>query len=292
MASELLDNIFICPISFEIFRNPKLAEDGHFYEDEYIKKWFNKKSVSPVTNLPIGTKLLRSYAFESLLKLYVDGNLNSVIKDDCLFDHLDYCDDVRLLFKKQLYNHIYKYKNFDVTKLSDGNMLKNFFVGASDETIKYFIDNVINLEEDIKGKKLIHLVVKYCNLNIITYLVSKGIDIECQTNNKWRPIHFAIKSAEENVLKFFVEKGADIECETNNGWRPIHLICHEDIPKNIKFFLTCKPQLDSKVYKYGDNENVVYGPKELIILNQILDSNEKAELILTIDALEKTRLRT
>ncbi|CAF1038583.1 unnamed protein product [Didymodactylos carnosus] len=39
----------ICPITYEIFRNPVVAEDGHTYEKEAIVDWINKDGTSPIT---------------------------------------------------------------------------------------------------------------------------------------------------------------------------------------------------------------------------------------------------
>ena len=54
-----------CPISLEYFRDPVLAMDGNHYEAEIIKMWMvvslsqGTKLLSPLTNAPMGTKLVR-----------------------------------------------------------------------------------------------------------------------------------------------------------------------------------------------------------------------------------------
>ncbi|CAF1099806.1 unnamed protein product, partial [Didymodactylos carnosus] len=48
MASPPQDSL-VCPITYEIFRNPVVAEDGHTYENEAIVDWINKDGTSPIT---------------------------------------------------------------------------------------------------------------------------------------------------------------------------------------------------------------------------------------------------
>ncbi len=284
MASEIQD-IFICPISYEIFDKPLLAEDGHFYNESHIKEWLKKKSISPLTNKHMSTKLQRSYAFEHLLDLYKKNKLGCISDSEGPLDHVDYCDNVDILFKKKMYHLIYKYKNFDTTKLADNYLLKKFLIDAPAQAIKYFIDNVIDYEANIGRLKLIHMIIKHCTLEIIMHLASKDVDLESLTPAKWTPLHFAIKSPEEGIVKFLIDKGVNIECETDNGWRPLHLICHVDSFSNIEYFLTHKPKLDVYVHKYAE-DNVQYGPKELIVLNENLNPAQKVKLISLIEKLE------
>lgn len=48
-----------CPISFEIFRDPVRAADGHTYERKYIEKWFKTHDTSPWTGLELDDKSLK-----------------------------------------------------------------------------------------------------------------------------------------------------------------------------------------------------------------------------------------
>ena len=50
---------FRCPITLEIMSNPVVAEDGNSYERNSIEMHFTHKHSSPLTNNPIGTKLVR-----------------------------------------------------------------------------------------------------------------------------------------------------------------------------------------------------------------------------------------
>lgn len=51
-------NAFICPISFEIMRDPVICADGHSYERENIERWLRINPCSPKTNLPLPNTIL------------------------------------------------------------------------------------------------------------------------------------------------------------------------------------------------------------------------------------------
>lgn len=51
-VSNLKNNI-TCPISYQIFREPVNADDGHTYEKTYLKKWLKNNSTSPITKQKI-----------------------------------------------------------------------------------------------------------------------------------------------------------------------------------------------------------------------------------------------
>lgn len=49
---------FMCPISYEIMKNPVVAEDEHTYERGAIEEWFKNHNTSPMTRAVIGTHLI------------------------------------------------------------------------------------------------------------------------------------------------------------------------------------------------------------------------------------------
>lgn len=49
---------FLCPITLELMEDPVICEDGNNYERQSIIECLKKKPVSPLTNLPINTKII------------------------------------------------------------------------------------------------------------------------------------------------------------------------------------------------------------------------------------------
>ncbi|CAF1444737.1 unnamed protein product [Didymodactylos carnosus] len=56
---SVAQSILECPLCFQLFEVPVVAEDGHTYEEHEIIKWIKKNGTSPLTNEPISIKGLR-----------------------------------------------------------------------------------------------------------------------------------------------------------------------------------------------------------------------------------------
>lgn len=68
-----LDDIqdFHCPISWEVFKDPVILEDGFTYEKKSISEWLSKHKTSPNTNCKIySKKLIPNKTLKSIVGLY------------------------------------------------------------------------------------------------------------------------------------------------------------------------------------------------------------------------------
>ncbi|CAF4034564.1 unnamed protein product, partial [Rotaria magnacalcarata] len=52
------DDLLLCPITLELFKDPVLAQDGHTYERQAIVEWIQKKGRSPITDQPLSLEHL------------------------------------------------------------------------------------------------------------------------------------------------------------------------------------------------------------------------------------------
>jgi len=67
--NENVPEIFKCPISLEPMRDPVMAADGYTYDRQAIERWFQLKSVSPITNMPLAiTNLIPNLTLRSAIK--------------------------------------------------------------------------------------------------------------------------------------------------------------------------------------------------------------------------------
>lgn len=62
-----LPNVFICPITQQLMADPVMAVDGHTYDRDAIRRWFNDgHRISPVTNVVLdSTRQLPNFALRS-----------------------------------------------------------------------------------------------------------------------------------------------------------------------------------------------------------------------------------
>lgn len=49
---------FICPITYELMREPYIATDGHTYEKSAIEKWLKNNNTSPRSGEPLESTII------------------------------------------------------------------------------------------------------------------------------------------------------------------------------------------------------------------------------------------
>jgi ankyrin repeat protein len=238
---------FLCPITQQIFLDPVLASDGIFYEKDAILKWFKIKTISPITRVEIDSKLIKCVYFNNQLKIFLQQN------PDLIKDQYKYLSD-------ENYGIIYDcndcissaHLNYDY--IFDENSLTRH----NDELIKAIIDNIDNLYYMYKGWSFIHFICRYCNENIVRYLVDKNINLECINNYGWKPIHILCRYCSDNLIMYIIKKykNIDLECTNNYGWRPIHYIFRYHKLNLINFFIDEIKNINLNV-KTNDNFTIL-----------------------------------
>ena len=61
----------VCAITQELPLDPVTAEDGNIYERSAIEEWLSRQQKSPMTNQPMGTKLLPAFQIRSMIESMV-----------------------------------------------------------------------------------------------------------------------------------------------------------------------------------------------------------------------------
>ena len=240
-------NIFICPISRELFKEPVLADDGFFYEKNEIEKWLKAKNTSPLTGLYMNKTLMECHFFSTLLKVFYKENPHELLdRYDNSKIHVEYIDEVNELLECEKYEKLLQYSHFDLALIAK-KILVQFLQTATLDIFKYFIDSITNMEEicDTKlGQKLIHVVSKNCDEEKIKYLIDKKIDLEAYTLKNWKPIHYVIKFSTPEIIKYLIDKDVDLECANQDGWRPIHYAINFSTLEIIKYLIDKKINLE------------------------------------------------
>ena len=82
---------FICPITYELLRDPVVASDGHTYERSAIEKWLKSSTISPRSGEEIGDLIIPNTNLKKLVQDIIhEGGVGFYIKDtadkDRLFD--------------------------------------------------------------------------------------------------------------------------------------------------------------------------------------------------------------
>ena len=70
-ATEQAVAQLVCPITRSLPFDPVIAEDGKVYERSAIEEWLKQQGKSPLTNLPMGTKLLPAMHVKNMIRVMV-----------------------------------------------------------------------------------------------------------------------------------------------------------------------------------------------------------------------------
>ena len=175
------------------------------------------------------------------------------------------------IIESKNYADLQKHKTIDLKFLIDNHLLKPLLLHADTQTLKHVIDNALDLNCRSKHNSLlIHYVCESAVLEILKYLLAKdsSIDLESKDNGGMTPILFASRDNPNlDVIKFLVDKGVDLECQTLYQWRPLHYICANQSSEAIHYILSQRVDLSGRVTKHRGID-VDYDFIKLIRLNK------------------------
>lgn len=85
-------------------------------------------------------------------------------------------------------------------------------------------------------KTCLHIACQSAKFEIVKHIVEEiqTIDIKCKDELGWNALHFAAKGGDLNILKYLLEKGLELGSLTNDGKTILHIACyhkHVDISK-------------------------------------------------------------
>jgi hypothetical protein len=223
-------DVFVCPITYDIFKDPVIALDGIFYEREAIEEWFKNHNTSPITRKIIDKTVISSILFNNLLKEYLEKNPDELKNQYiCKFNEIIFNDYIKKNDLIELEKYVSQYNNIILSSF-DIKLFKN------NDLVKILIDHQINIDNK-NNYLLIHYICYYSTPEMIQYIIDKDVDLECTTNNGWKPIHFICMHSTPEMIKYIIDKGVDLECSNKNGWKPIHFICRYSTPKMIQYII-------------------------------------------------------
>ncbi|KAJ5078069.1 ankyrin repeat protein [Anaeramoeba ignava] len=117
-------------------------------------------------------------------------------------------------------------------------------------------NNSISIEHiEYLIQKVLHLACQNNSLEIIKYLVEKGVDINAKTNDNETVLHLACQNNSIEIIKYLVEKGVDINAKTNNNETVLHLACQNNSLEIIKYLVEKGIDINAKT---NENETVIH----------------------------------
>jgi hypothetical protein len=145
---------------------------------------------------------------------------------------------------------LYNIKNIELKLIIDyyNYLSQNIFNNVP--AMKILIDNYENIKvQENCSQKLIHIICRRCITipEVIKYMIDKGIDLECETFLRWRPIHYICYFGTSELIKYIIDKNENMSfvCETTSFKNPIQYIVNSHVRAEIIKYIICK-DLDYK----------------------------------------------
>lgn len=112
--------------------------------------------------------------------------------------------------------------------------------------------------------------------NFIKIINTNNAEITNKQNYKL--IHYSCKYNLQNLIKYLVSLNVDLECVTFHNWKPIHVISYYGKYENIKYFLNLNVDKNSNI-KLFNGKHKKLNIKKLIKINASLLEVEKSILL-------------
>ena len=122
-----------------------------------------------------------------------------------------YEDCVKYINRGGNYNELLNYIKFD---LIYNDFVKKLFINGvveDENVLKHIIDNAITLEcEDNERMKPIHYICALSTPEMIKYIIDKGVNLECENEWKKRPIHYICQYSTPEMINYIIDKGIEL----------------------------------------------------------------------------------
>jgi ankyrin repeat protein len=178
----------------------------------------------------------------------------------------------------------FEYKGYTIIKKEENDnynisipLLQNDKKEITKEIFEKIIDNkqfdeLLNYVKFDLNYNFKNLLKNCKNEKILKHVIDNAIDLECENDNKSRPIHFICENSTPEIIKYIIDKDVNLECK--NVWkaRPIHYICEHSTPEMIKYII------DKGVNIKFDNDNNYLKLEINIKENNKLSDEEKNDI--------------
>ena len=118
------------------------------------------------------------------------------------------------------------------------------------------------------------------NVELVSFLVEKGCDINSKSPANTQPIHYAVQSANINLVNYFIEKGADVNAKAKlysknaTGVTPLHISCFVHDEEITNALISHGANINEKIREYNGKKNLI-----IIQLATIEDSPSIVEIL-------------
>ena len=118
----------------------------------------------------------------------------------------------------------------NIFKSKFGNTKLHIFIANNNSAELYreldLVDNkkifFLNCIDSIKNT-LLHKASFHNNIEVCSYLIKAGHDLDCQNLNGQTPLHLAYMNNFESLINLLLESGSSIDIKDNNNLKPVEV---------------------------------------------------------------------
>jgi len=274
---DFVEKFLICSLTGKLFNIPVIGEDNNIYEQNaYMLKFGQTENLHYVVTSfkAFIDTFLDTYPKFKQLQYDSSGDIRS-------YEHSTNVKEIQALIDKGKYTNLQKYGSFSL-KYLPRETVEKLLNNADDITLKYFIDNITDINVMISDGKW-HFINYVCNKlsnikpHIVKYVLGqhKCMHLRCQDDG-WYPAHQIINFTTSNAMHIYaidkhLEEGLDLFCITNNGDSILQFVFKKS-EEGINHVLT-KIDINSVTFK-----NLV--PTLLNTLDKNSNVNEEAKVMI------------
>lgn len=238
---EFVASFLICPLTGKIFNIPVIGKNNIVYEQQaYIDTFNPDDAVTTIQNF-------KSFV-HTFLEIYPEFKKNQyTLTDTNKKSHSLNIKRINNIFSSGKYCELKNYELFSLRHI-EKDYIDIFAQKADLDTLKYFIDNTIDLSQQINNSHwhFANYICSRCCQNkpdFVQYFLSKGnfMNLLCKDDN-WYPLHQILSYTTSESLCIYainkhVTEGLSLCIESGDGTSLIELIFKKH-PKFINHGLT------------------------------------------------------
>ena len=206
-ATEQAFAELVCPITFSLPFDPVIAEDGKVYERSAIEEWLEHQGKSPLTNLPMGTKLLPALHIKNLIRAMVtSGTLTGDKADEW---ELRRKEEEQAVAEKAAAEKAAAEKAAALMKAADrghDHHLRNLLKAGA----------AVDAAND-EGWTALMIAAQNGHERCLRVLLKAGAVVSAQNNAGSTALMLAAMSGHEQVARVLLKAGAVVGAQSNVG---------------------------------------------------------------------------
>lgn len=158
------------------------------------------------------------------------------------------------------FTFLFCFQFFSVYAIKPGRIkqLENFVTNKKMEKI----DKVLKANVEEEKTQLLFISIKYKNIEIIKYLIEKGVDVNISDNKQNTPLMLACSTKNPDVAELLLQYGANVNLK-NDSETPLTLACNvSDNSDTVKLLLKYGLDINAPITETGANALMVLTNKK------------------------------